>query len=312
MLSENFRLRRSISVNGDIGSLFSRNGFMYTIMGVTGQVGGEVARNLLAAGKPVRAVGRSAEKGQIWRDKGCEVAVADVDDVSALTQAFQNSAAVFVLLPPNFSPSEGFPETRKVIAHIHEALAIAKPGKVVCISTIGAQATQPNLLNQLQLLEQSLSTLELPVTFLRPAWFMENCLWDIDPAVETGSIPSFLQPLDKPVPMIATADVGRVAADLLQEQWFGKRIVELEAQEQITPDLIAATFSDLLGKPVTMKVVPRDSWHELFSAQGMSNPLPRMQMLDGFNEGWIRFEGLPRKGKVGLRTVLQELLARRG
>ncbi|NBB11730.1 NmrA family NAD(P)-binding protein [Pseudomonas sp. SLFW] len=283
---------------------------MYTIMGVTGQVGSEVARNLLAAGKPVRAVVRSAEKGQVWANQGCEVAVADVDDVSALTTAFQNSTAVFILLPPNFSPTEGFPETRKVIANLHEALTMAAPGKVVCISTIGAQATQPNLLNQLQLLEKSLSTLELPVTFLRPGWFMENCLWDVAPATETGVIPSFLQPLDKPVPMIATADVGRVAAELLQEQWFGKRIVELEAESHVTPNQIADTFSELLGKPVSMQAVPRDTWHDLFTSQGMSNPLPRMQMLDGFNEGWIRFEGLPRKGHVTLKTVLAGLLAR--
>lgn len=283
---------------------------MYTIMGITGQVGSEVARNLLAAGKPVRAVVRNVDKGQPWAAQGCEVAVADVDDVSALTQAFQNSTAVFILLPPNFSPSEGFPETRKVIANLREALAAAQPGKVVCISTIGAQATQPNLLNQLQLLEMSLSTLELPVTFLRPGWFMENCLWDVEPALRDGVIPSFLQPLDKPVPMIATADVGRVAAELLQEQWFGKRIVELEGDTHVTPNQIADTFSELLGKPVTMQVVPRDTWQDLFTSQGMSNPLPRMQMLDGFNEGWIRFEGLPRKGRVDLKTVLQGLLAR--
>nr|WP_314578872.1 NmrA family NAD(P)-binding protein [uncultured Pseudomonas sp.] len=285
---------------------------MYTIMGVTGQVGSEVANNLLAAGKPVRAVVRSAEKGQAWAAKGCETAIADVDDVSALTRAFQNSAAVFILLPPNFSPTEGFRETRKVIANIHEALANARPGKVVCISTIGAQASQPNLLNQLQLLEKSLSNLELPVTFLRPGWFMENCLWDVEPAIQTGVIPSFLQPLDKPVPMIATADVGRVAAELLQEQWFGKRIVELEGETPVTPNQIAETFSELLGKPVTMQSVPRETWQALFAAQGMSNPVPRMQMLDGFNEGWIRFEGLPRKGRVDLKSVLQGLLARKG
>jgi uncharacterized protein YbjT (DUF2867 family) len=215
-------------------------------------------------------------------------------------------------LPPNFSPTEGFPETRKVIANIHEALANARPGKVVCISTIGAQACQPNLLNQLQLLEKSLSNLELPVTFLRPGWFMENCLWDVEPAIQTGVIPSFLQPLDKPVPMVATADVGRVAAELLQEQWFGKRIVELEGETPVTPNQIAETFSQLLGKPVTMQSVPRETWQALFTAQGMSNPVPRMQMLDGFNEGWIRFEGLPRKGIVDLKSVLQGLLAREG
>jgi uncharacterized protein YbjT (DUF2867 family) len=285
---------------------------MYTIMGVTGQVGSEVARQLLSAGQPVRAVVRSAEKARQWADMGCDIAVADVDDVSSLTDAFQNSAAAFVLLPPNFSPSEGFAETRRMIANLHAALSVSRPGKIVCISTIGAQATQPNLLNQLQLLEQSLSTLSLPVTFLRPGWFMENCLWDIEPAVRTGVIPSFLQPLDRAVPMIATADVGHVAAQLLQEHWVGKRIVELESQTPVSPDQIAATFTELLGKPVTMQAVPRDRWQALFVSQGVSNPLPRMQMLDGFNEGWIRFEGVPRKGRVGLKSVLQALLARQG
>jgi hypothetical protein len=60
-------------------------------------------------------------------------------------------------------------------------------------------------------IEQALSDLPMPITFLRPAWFMENCRWDVVPACEQGVIPSFLQPLDKPVPMVATADIGKLA-----------------------------------------------------------------------------------------------------
>ncbi|CDF95970.1 MULTISPECIES: NmrA family NAD(P)-binding protein [unclassified Pseudomonas] len=283
---------------------------MYTVMGVTGQVGAEVARALLAARQRVKVVVRDLEKGQAWAEKGCDVAVADANDVNALTAAFSASTGVFILLPPNFDPSEGFEETRRIIENLRAALATARPAKVVCISSIGAQARQPNLLNQLQLLEQSLSTLELPVTFLRPAWFMENSLWDIEPARHSGVIPSFLHPLDKPVPMIATADVGRVSAQLLQEDWQGKRIVELEYEDPVTHNDIAAALSELLGKPVSMEVVPGDTWESLFRSQGMNNPLPRIQMLNGFNEGWIRFEGLPRKGHTGLKEVLAGLLAR--
>ena len=43
----------------------------------------------------------------------------------------------------------------------------------------------------------------------------------------------------------------------------------------------------------------------------MKNPEPRVQMLDGFNEGWIKFEGKDggvRKGKVELETVLRSLI----
>ena len=44
----------------------------------------------------------------------------------------------------------------------------------------------------------------------------------------------------------------------------------------------------------------------------MNNPLPRMQMLDGFNEGWIDFEGGEANSANGLttiETVVRELVA---
>ncbi|WP_397453458.1 NmrA family NAD(P)-binding protein [Pseudomonas sp. NA-150] len=282
---------------------------MYTITGVTGQVGGAVARTLLAAGKAVRAVVRDAAKGEAWAQQGCDIALAEVGNVEAMSAVFKGSAGVFIMMPSNFDPTVGFPEARRVAIGLREALAAANPAKVVCLSTIGAQATQPNLLNQLQILEEELSKLQMPITFLRPGWFMENCQWDVE-AAKAGVIPSFLQPLDQAFPMIATADVGRTAAELLQEQWQGLRVVELVGSEYVSPNQIAATFSELLDKPVKMEVVARDTWHELFSAQGMNNPMPRIQMIDGFNQGWIKFAGEPRQGRVSLRTVLETLLAR--
>ena len=47
---------------------------LYAITGITGKIGGILARTLLAANQPVRAVARNADKGAIWADQGCEVA----------------------------------------------------------------------------------------------------------------------------------------------------------------------------------------------------------------------------------------------
>ena len=141
---------------------------------------------------------------------------------------------------------------------------------------------------------------------------MENTAWDVAPARDTGTIPSFLQPLDKPVPMVATADVGRVAAQLLLEVWRGVRFVELEGPQRVTPIDIADTFGRILGHAVVAEVVQRDMWEALFRSQGMKEPLPRMRMLDGFNEGWIAFEGEEAdivKGEVELETVLRGLVS---
>ena len=77
---------------------------MFAITGITGNVGGEVARNLLAGGQPVRAVVRDLLKGEAWAKRGCDLVCAEINDAAALTAAFKGSEGVFVLVPPNFDP----------------------------------------------------------------------------------------------------------------------------------------------------------------------------------------------------------------
>jgi len=287
---------------------------MFAITGITGNVGGELARALLAATRPVRAVVRDARKGAEWAGFGCEVAIADIEDVAALTAAFEGAEGVFVLVPPSFDPLPGFSEAKKTATTLKAALEGARPGRVVYLSTIGAQAVRENLLSQHTIIERVLRELTIPITFLRPGWFMENASWDVAPAKAKGVVPSFLEPLDKPVPMVSTVDIGRVAAGLIQETWIGRRVVELEGPTRVTPNEVAATFAKLLGRPVRMEAVPRETWEILFRSQGMKNPLPRMQMLDGFNEGWIEFENRDGvlKGQVGIEAALRTLLEREG
>lgn len=286
---------------------------MFAVMGVTGNVGGELARTLLAAKKSVRAIVRDASKGEAWAKQGCEVAVADIEDVSSLTAAFRDAEGVFVMVPPNFDPQPDFAEARKIAATLKAALEAARPGKVVYLSTIGAQAEQTNLLSQHTLIERELQGLQVPITFLRPGWFMENSIHNVASARDSGVISSFLTPVDKGFPFIATADIGQTGATLLQETWSGHRVVELTGQP-VSPSDLAAGFAKVLGHPVTVEVVPREQWESAGRSQGMKNPSPWMRMLDGFNEGWICFEKPAdvQKGKVDLETVLKSLVERAG
>jgi uncharacterized protein YbjT (DUF2867 family) len=285
---------------------------MFAVTGITGQVGGAVARALLSAGRPVRGIVRNAEKGASWAEQGCQIAVADIADASAMTDALKGAEAAFLMVPPVFDPAPGFPEARAVASALTKAIQSARPGRVVYLSTIGAQSERTNLLSQHTMIENALRAVDGPVTFLRPGWFMENSVWDVAPARDTGAIPSFLYPLDKTFPMIATADIGSLAAELMQGPWTGHRVVELEGPRRLSSHDIAAAFSEILGKPVQAEVVPHDQWDGLFRQQGMKNPEPRIQMLDGFNEGWIDFEfpGQVRKGATDFETVLRSLVSR--
>jgi len=284
---------------------------MYAVTGITGKVGGAVARTLLDAGLPVRAVVRDADKGKVWAERGCDVAIASITDVDGLTKALSGVDGVFLMQPPNYDPEPGFPITRDGVAAVRAAVNAARPGKLVLLSTVGAHVEELSLLNNSKIIEEGLSTLPVPVAFVRAAWFMENAAWDVE-AAKAGVVPSFLQPLDHPIPMVATADIGRTAAEVLRERWTGTRIVELEGPRRYSANDIAAGFVAALGHPVRMDPVPRDTWEALFRSQGMKHPLPRIRMVDGFNEGWIDFEGGAaehRRGLTPLEVVLKGLVA---
>jgi NAD(P)H dehydrogenase (quinone) len=259
----------------------------------------------------VRAVVRSREKGEEWAALGCEVVVASIDDAAAMTEAFRGVDGVFLMTPPNYDPEPGFPDTQRNSAAIRAAIETSRPGKVVFLATVGAQVTEPNLLNNSGMTETMLRTVPVPVAFLRAAWFMENAAWDIESA-KSGVVHSCLQPVDHKIPMVATEDIARTAVELMGESWKGVRIVELEGPERYSANDVAAALASALQTPVRNEIVPRSSWEGLFRSQGMKNPLPRIRMVDGFNEGWIDFESGQsgsRKAGTTLQAALQALVS---
>jgi NAD(P)H dehydrogenase (quinone) len=284
---------------------------MYAITGITGKVGGALADALLNAGLPVRAIVRAAAKGEVWKARGCEVAIAQMEDSEALAEAFAGAEAAFILPPSDFDPEPGYPSARSLIDALCAALEVARPARVLCLSTIGADAEEDNLLTQRTMMEQAFATLPLPVAFLRAAWFHDNAVWDVASARDEGVIRSFLAPLDKRFAMVAATDVGVTAAALMRDHWTGARVVELEGPTRVTPNELANAFAAALGRPVRAEAIPRQQWKALFLAQGMRNPIPRIRMLDGFNEGWIDFGAKDDdrlKGKTSAAEVIASLV----
>ena len=286
---------------------------MFAVTGITGKVGSRVARGLLAQGQKVRAVVRNRAKGDEWAALGCDVFVASIDDAETMTEAFRGVEGVFLMTPPNYDPEPGFPDTERNSAAIRKAIEASRPGKVVFLSTVGAQVTELNLLNNSGMTESMLRTVSVPVAFLRAAWFMENAAWDIESA-RSGVVHSFLQPLDHRIPMVATEDIAQTAVELLGQSWNGVRIVELEGPERYSSNDVAAALASALHSSVRNEIVPRSSWEELFRSQGTKNPFPRIRMVDGFNEGWIDFESGQsgsRKASTTLQAALQALVSER-
>jgi NAD(P)H dehydrogenase (quinone) len=287
---------------------------MYAIMGISGRVGGALADTLLASGARVRGIVRNSGKAAAWKDRGAELAVADYDDATALSAAFRGVDGVFVMIPPNFTPAPGFPEAKRTLAAIYEALAKARPRKAVYLSSIGSeQNSGVGLITQTHMLEAMLGDLPMQHVFLRAAWFMENFAGDAASARSEGKIYSHLQPLDRRVPMVATVDIGKAGAELLCQDWEGARRIEVAGPRDYSPLDVAQGFSEAFGRQVEAVVVHRDEWTKSFVAQGMpaDRTGPRAEMVDGFNSGLIHF-GVPDTenyvGATELCTVLKSLI----
>jgi NAD(P)H dehydrogenase (quinone) len=217
------------------------------------------------------------------------------------------------MIPPFFAPAPGFPEATALAAALRQGLEMAHPTRVVVLSSIGAHHQQGlGLITQLHILEEALGSLPAPTAFIRPGWYMENYSWDVASARQNGEIATFLAPLDRPFPMIATEDIGRLIAKTLQRSWNGKRHMELEGPRRYSGFDAAEAFSRVLGKIVRAGPVPRDQWHSLFEAQGtpVNRIAPRIEMLDGFNSGRIEFQrGTIEhvRGTITLEDVLSSL-----
>ena len=99
---------------------------MYVIAGVSGNTGSIVAHALLEQGKKVRVLVRDAAKGEPWKARGAEVAVASVEDEDALTKALEGAAGAYLLSPPDAASTDFIAARRTTVDTIARAVERSK------------------------------------------------------------------------------------------------------------------------------------------------------------------------------------------
>lgn len=290
---------------------------LYAVAGVSGRTGATVAQTLLNKGNRVRVIVRNKIKGDVWSKLGAEVMVADMDDVHSLTEALSGVQGAYMISPPQYASNDLFLQADSMAGVLVESATIAKLPKLVVLSSVGAEKkTGTGWIGMNHILEQYLSAVEFPVTFLRAAYFMENWIPMIEGALETGILPSFLAPLDTRLPMIATADIGRLAVEILKEEWIGVRIAELEGPESYTPQDLALELSFLLNRPIDAVQIPFAKWPNAVAGQAFSQAALAgfIEMTAGINSGHIAFNKNQQfqnlRGNISLKQFLSSVVKR--
>lgn len=223
---------------------------MYVITGATGNIGKLIAEALLDAGKPVRVIGRSAEKLAALTSRGAEAAVGSLDDVDFLTQAFEGATALYALIPPQYAAEDFRAYQNQVGEAIAKAIRAARVPYVVNLSSQGAERPDKNgpvggLYDQ----EQRLNALsDVNIVHLRPTYFLENFLSNIGIIKGMGIHGAPLGP-DVPFSAIATPDIAKVATEyLLNLDWSGHSVRDLLGPRDITMGEATRVLGQAIGR----------------------------------------------------------------
>ena len=266
---------------------------MYVVIGATGNTGSVVAEKLLAKREKVRVVGRDERKLERFKQKGAEAFAGDVTDASAMARAFSGAEAAYVMVPPNIAS----PNVRGYQERVNEALAAAleKNGVryAVALSSVGADksgGTGPVL--GLHALEQKLEAIAgLNVILLRAGYFMENILPQAGVIQSLGNMAGPVRS-DLALPMIATRDIGAVAAEALARRDFqGKQRRELLGARDISYAQVAKIVGAAIGMlDLTYQQAPAAQLKPALVQMGMSPDMADLllEMSEALNSGHMR------------------------
>jgi uncharacterized protein YbjT (DUF2867 family) len=275
------------------------NNRVVLVTGATGQQGGATARHLLAKGWAVRGLTRNpnSPSAQALAEAGAEVVQGDLGDRASLDRALDGVYGVYSVqaleLGVEIEEQQG-----KALA---DAVSAAAVEHVVYSSVGGAERASgvPHFESKWQV-EEHMRALGLPVTVLRPVYFMENVNWQRS-QIMNGVLPSMGLDPDKPLQMIAVTDIGAFAALAFEKpQEFMGRAIEI-AGDELTELKMTAVLADVVGRPVSI-VEPEGppsfpdmiKMFEWFNKEGYEADIPALRSMHPTLmtfETWLRKNG---------------------
>ncbi|MEO8223852.1 MAG: SDR family oxidoreductase [Gammaproteobacteria bacterium] len=215
---------------------------MLLLTGVTGKTGGEVARQLSAAGVPFRALVRNAAKVAGISALGADVVVGDVGDREVLERALDGIERALLVMP---NGEEQLLLENRFTYHAGRA-GVAHLVKLSSLESVPESAnpiTRTHVASEAFIRESGMAW-----TMIRPTFFMQTFLSSAATIRDKGIIAmpaggGTIAPTD-------LRDVGAVIRRVLTEPGHENRSYDLTGPELLTLEEIAAQFSAVLGRQI--------------------------------------------------------------
>ncbi|HEX8393386.1 MAG TPA: SDR family oxidoreductase [Longimicrobium sp.] len=231
---------------------------MILVLGSTGTTGGEVARQLIAAGHRPRLLVRDPARAAEFQGSA-EIVRGDLDDADSLRAAMAGIERVYMVSAGGDLPAQ---EGRVV-----DAAREAGVRHVVKLSVMGADDPQIEFSRWHAKSERHLMDSGLAWTMVRPGNFMTNSLAWADTIRTQGA---FYQPTGEGRwAAIDPADIAAVAVRALTEDGHEGQAYAITGPESLSAAEYAQRLSAAIGKPVNFVDVPPEAARGAMLESGM-------------------------------------------
>ncbi len=234
--------------------------------GSQGATGRQVAELLLDRGVPVRAFVRASDaRAEVLRARGADVVTGDLRDIATVEPALAGVDRVFFTYPV----TDGLLDATAAVA------AAARSAGVRQLVEVSQLTPQPHShsprTRQHWLSEQVFDWAGVGAVHLRATVFYENIRALAASGLPTGELAVPLGDPHNTIPLVAAADVARVAATLLTDRTTdADPFYRLVGEVPTVGDIVAA-FATTLGTPIRYVNLDEQTWRERALARG-TNP----------------------------------------
>lgn len=223
------------------------------VAGASGQLGGAIARQLLAAGVPVRALARNPDKLAPLAALGAEVAAVDLLDHSKLNEACRGVGQAISTANNNMGSGERSPRRIDLTAHQNLCAAIRNTGvrRLVYVSFRGIAADETVDIFRIKwYIEDAIKRSGVKYVFLRPTAFMDVWIDQIIAAdVRKRGAATIFGDGSAVANYIAVEDVAAFAVQVLAREDIVNEAIDVGGPSDMSLNDLATLVERRLGKP---------------------------------------------------------------
>jgi uncharacterized protein YbjT (DUF2867 family) len=221
------------------------------ITGATGNIGGQVVSQLLAAGLQVRALVRNPQAARL--PPQVEVAPGDLTAPDTLDKCLDGIDTVFLVW---VAPAEAAPPALERIARrARRIVFLSAP-----LKTAHPLFQQPNPSRaRAEMIERLIETSGLQWTFLRPGMFASNARGWWAPQIRAGDVVRWPY-LEVPTAPIDERDIAAVAIRTLSEGGHSGAEYVLTGPQSLSQFEQIATIGSVLGRSFRIEEISPEDW----------------------------------------------------